>query len=265
MLHSDCKTARSADSRLVSSPVRRSVKYAGDRRIRWANRSSRSRAITRSAVDVEDVHLHEIHRALDREQAEESQREPVEQVAAVLLERRIHQVPDDRWENQAGTRRGDEAQGRDGETPRVGTEQGQQSRERLGRRNSRLGRRVLSGRNAGSYWILAGRLRQPCSRVAVDCHGRKKQREIEQGVLVHRPRGRRANRRTPDANHAGEQNRVEHHDRDEIHEAECAERHRQERQRAQDHRVPEHLVRRRALTPDQRRHWARPRGRSRAA
>jgi hypothetical protein len=45
-------TARSADSRLVSSPVRRSVKKPGDSRTRCANTSSRSFAITRSAVPV---------------------------------------------------------------------------------------------------------------------------------------------------------------------------------------------------------------------
>ena len=49
---SDCSTARSADSRLVSSPVRRSVKKPGERWIRCANTSSRSFAITRSDVPV---------------------------------------------------------------------------------------------------------------------------------------------------------------------------------------------------------------------
>ena len=47
-----CSTARSADRRLVSSPVRRSVKKPGDRCTRCANTSSRSFAITRSEVLV---------------------------------------------------------------------------------------------------------------------------------------------------------------------------------------------------------------------
>jgi hypothetical protein len=52
VLSSDWSTPRSAERRLVSSPVRRSVKKPGERRIRCANTSSRIFATTRSVVEV---------------------------------------------------------------------------------------------------------------------------------------------------------------------------------------------------------------------
>ena len=52
VLNSDCRSARSLLSRLVSSPVRRSVKKAGESRIRCAKVCSRSVATIRSVVEL---------------------------------------------------------------------------------------------------------------------------------------------------------------------------------------------------------------------
>ena len=52
VLRSDCSRARSLLRRLVSSPVRRSVKKAGDRRMRCAYVCSRSAATMRSVEEL---------------------------------------------------------------------------------------------------------------------------------------------------------------------------------------------------------------------
>ena len=71
----------SAERRLVSSPVRRSVKNPGDSRTRCANRSSpqlRDHPLGRRRQQID---LNEVEQRLDREERQQSKCDPVEQVA----------------------------------------------------------------------------------------------------------------------------------------------------------------------------------------
>src|SRR5881409_2233169 len=123
----------SAARRLTSSPVRRSAKKPGDSRRRWRNRSSRSRATTRSR-GRQEVGLREVARRLQREQADEQQRDAVEQRAVVAYERGVEQAAHDLREREPHGGAGDEADGGDDEPPAVRPDERPQPRQRAGRR-----------------------------------------------------------------------------------------------------------------------------------
>ena len=133
VLSSDCSTARSAESRLVSSPVRRSVKNPGDSRTRCANTSSRSLAIDALRRGREQVDLDEIHRALQREQRDQPERDPVEQRAVALLERRVEQVAHDVREREPDAGRDDETDRADRERAAIRAHSRHDGGQRCGR------------------------------------------------------------------------------------------------------------------------------------
>jgi hypothetical protein len=77
----------------------------------------------------EQVHLHEVHRALQQEQQDQAERDSVEQCAVALLERRVEQVPHDLWEREADAGRNEQTGGRDHQPSRVLTDARQQPGE----------------------------------------------------------------------------------------------------------------------------------------
>ena len=81
----------------------------------------------------EQVDLHEVHRALQREREDEPERDPVEQRTVALLERGVEQVAHDEREREADRRRDDEADGADGEPARVRPDPRHDARERCER------------------------------------------------------------------------------------------------------------------------------------
>ena len=65
--------------------------------------------MTRSDVLGEQVDLDEVHRALQREQQDQPERDAVEQRAVALLERGVEQVAHDERKREADARGDDEA------------------------------------------------------------------------------------------------------------------------------------------------------------
>ena len=128
-----CSTARSAERRLVSSPVRRSVKKPGDSRTRCANTSSRSFATTRSAVLVSRYTCTKFITPCSANAAIRHERDPVEQRAVVLLERGVEQVAARRRGRRVPTAAATSRQTRaDDEPPAIRTDARHERLERSG-------------------------------------------------------------------------------------------------------------------------------------
>ena len=104
---SDCSRPRSLDRRLVSSPVRCSVKNAGERRMRWANVCSRSVAMMRSVVALSRIHLHEVHHRLHGEDRQQHERHPIERRAILQFERGVEQEAQHQRKHEPRRRRDD--------------------------------------------------------------------------------------------------------------------------------------------------------------
>ena len=85
----------------------------------------------------EQVHLHEVHHALQREQRDEPERDAVEQRAVALLERRVEQRAHDLRKREADGRGDEQADGADGEPARVRAERGSRRASGAARRASR--------------------------------------------------------------------------------------------------------------------------------
>jgi hypothetical protein len=97
---------------------------------------------------AEQVDLHEVHHALQREEPDEQERDAVEQRAVAVLERGVEHAPDDLREGEPHPRGHHEAHRRDREPAREGAEERRELREHL------RGLRAAGGRVAcGGGWL----------------------------------------------------------------------------------------------------------------